>query len=198
MMTPITLEGSLVSLVPLTLAHLDGLCTVGLDPRLWQATTIRVSSRTEMEAYVGDALETQKTGTALPFVIVERGTDRIVGMTRYHSAAPQQKRIGIGPSWVSPAWQRSGVNTEAKYLLLRNAFEKLDCVRVEFLANVGNEQSRRALLRIGAKEEGVLRCYRIAPSGAAFDLTAFSIIAAEWPQVRSNLETKLYNRAKVD
>ena len=147
MMTPITLEGSLVSLVPLTLAHLDGLCAVGLDPRLWQATTIQVSSRTEMEAYVGDAFETQKTGTSLPFVIVERGTDRIVGMTRYHSAAPQQKRIGIGPSWVSPAWQRSGVNTEAKYLLLRNAFEKLDCVRVEFLANVGNEQSRRALER---------------------------------------------------
>jgi RimJ/RimL family protein N-acetyltransferase len=192
MITPVTLEGSTVSLVPLTLSHLDQLCDIGLDVRLWRATTIQVSSREQMEAYIGDALAAQMNGTTLPFVIIERSFGRIVGMTRFHSAVPEQRRIEIGFSWVSHARQRTCVNTEAKYLLLRHAFERLNCVRVEFKANVENEQSCRALARIGAIREGILRCYRVAPSGATFDLALFSIIAADWPHVRCNLELMLY------
>jgi RimJ/RimL family protein N-acetyltransferase len=197
MITPVTLQGLSVCLVPLTLAHLDRLCAIGLDARLWQSTTIQISSREQMEAYVCAALESQKTGTALPFVVVERSTGEVVGMTRYHSAVPEQKRVEIGFSWVSPTWQRTVVNTESKYLLLHHACEILDCVRVEFKANVENEKSLRALVRIGAKQEGVLRCYRVTPSGVTYDLALFSIIASEWPQVRSRLESMLGMSAKA-
>jgi N-acetyltransferase len=197
MITSVTLEGTSVSLVPLTLAHLDQLCVIGLDSRLWQSTTIKIESREQMEAYVCAALEAQKAGTSLPFVIVERSTHEVVGMTRYHSAVPEQKRVEVGYSWVSLPWQRTVINTESKYLLLRHAFETLNCVRVEFKANIDNEVSCRALVRIGAKQEGILRCYRVAQSGTTYDLALFSIIATEWPQVRSNLESMLGKAAKA-
>ena len=193
MMTPITLVGSSIKLAPLTLAHLDRLCHIGLDPRLWQATTIQIQTREQMESYVRAALDAQSAGTALPFVIIDNRTGEIVGMTRYHSAVPEHRRVEIGFTWVAPERQRTTVNTESKYLLLRHAFEQLGCIRVEFKANAENEQSRRALLRIGAKEKGTLRNYRLSPSGQMFDLTVFSITSAEWPRVRSNLEAKLKN-----
>jgi RimJ/RimL family protein N-acetyltransferase len=190
-MTPVNLEGQRSTLVPLTLAHMDRLCAIGLDPRLWQATTIQIQSREQMSSYIRAALDAQSAGTALPFVIVERNSGQIVGTTRYHSFAPDHRRVEIGFTWIAPPWQRTVINTESKYLLLRHAFEELSCIRVEFKSNAGNEQSRRALLRIGAKEEGTLRSYRISTSGQVFDMTVFSITSAEWPQVRTNLEGQL-------
>jgi RimJ/RimL family protein N-acetyltransferase len=190
-MMPVTLDGQFVNLVPMTLAHLDQLCRIGLEPRLWQDTTITVATREDMASYVRAAVDAGSAGTGLSFVITERSTGEIVGSTRYHSAVPEQRRIEIGFTWISVPWQRTIVNTESKYLLLRHAFDQLGCMRVEFKANATNEKSRRALLRIGAKEEGTLRNYRLAPSGATFDLTVFSIVAAEWPQVRGHLEAKL-------
>jgi RimJ/RimL family protein N-acetyltransferase len=187
----VTLEGRYINLLPLTLAHLDRLCQIGLEPQLWQGTTIKVQTREEMDSYVRAALDAQGAGTGLPFVIVERDTGEIVGTTRYHSFVPEHKRVEIGFTWIAIPWQRTMANTESKCLLLRHAFEDLGCIRVEFKANSQNEQSRRALLRIGAKEEGTLRNYRLSPSGQMFDLTIFSITSSEWPQVRCNLESKL-------
>lgn len=193
MIIPATLEGPSVRLAPLGWEHLDRLCKIGLDPVLWQNTTIKVSTAAEMKSYVGAALESQKSGTALPFVIVKRGAEEIVGCTRFHSAVPEHKRVEIGFTWIAPPWQRTIINTETKYLMLRHAFEAMGCVRVEFKTNAGNHHSRRALLRIGAKEEGVLRNYRVAKSGALFDLVLFSIIAQEWPAICRQLEAKLGN-----
>jgi RimJ/RimL family protein N-acetyltransferase len=197
-MLPMTLEGRFIELVPLSLAHLDRLCHIGLEPRLWQGTTIKVQTRDAMESYVRAALDAQHAGTALPFAIVEQSTGEVVGTTRYHSAVHAHRRIEIGFTWVAMPWQRTLVNTESKYLLLKHAFDALGCIRVEFKANAENDQSRRALLRIGASEEGTLRNYRISPTGKTFDLTVFSITSTEWPQVRANLETKLTGAAQAN
>jgi RimJ/RimL family protein N-acetyltransferase len=195
MLAPITLEGSFVRLVPLAHEHVDSLCALGVDPQLWQSTTVKLSSREQMGAYLRNALEAMGKGTELPFAIFERAGGKITGMTRLHSAVPEHKRVEIGMTWIAPAWQRTAVNSESKYLLLRHLFETLGCVRAHFTANSANERSRQALLRLGAKEEGILRCYRVAPSGQTFDLFVFSIIASEWPDVRSRLETRLYRRS---
>ena len=188
---PLTLEGTQIRLVPMTPAHLDDLCVIGLEPQLWRATTIQVQTKADMEAYVRAALEAQRAGTALPFVIVERKSGAVVGATRYHSIVPEHRRLEIGFTWIAPPWQRTFVNTEAKYLMLKHAFEALGCVRIEFRADRENAQSCRALLRIGARQEGVLRSYRVSPQRGIRDLAVFSIIALEWPQVRVTLEQKL-------
>jgi N-acetyltransferase len=186
-----TLEGATIRLVPMSRDHLADLCAVGLDPALWQATTIAVSSAADMATYIISALDAGKIGTALPFVIAERGTGTIVGTTRIHSIVPEHRRAEIGFTWIARPWQRTKVNTEAKYLLLKHAFEAMRCVRVEFKTDSENEPSRRALLRIGAREEGTLRNYRVSAHRGIRHLSIYSIIESEWPTVRSNLEAKL-------
>jgi N-acetyltransferase len=189
--TTLTLEGSTIRLVPMSRDHLADLCAVGLDPTLWQSTTIRVASAAEMAMYVLSALEAAKAGTALPFVIVDRGTKTIIGTTRIHSIVPEHRRVEIGFTWIARPWQRTKVNTESKYLLLKHAFEAMGCIRVEFKTDSENEPSRRALLRIGAREEGTLRNYRVSAHRGIRHLSVYSIIDTEWPIVRSNLEAKL-------
>jgi RimJ/RimL family protein N-acetyltransferase len=188
---PVCLAGAAIRLVPLALAHLDALCEIGLEPQLWRRTIIQVRTRAEMEEYVEAALADQRAGTALPFVIVEARSGAIIGTTRLQAITPSDRRLGIGFTWVALPWQRTVVNTEAKYLLLRHAFEVLGCNRVEFKADAGNEPSRRALLRIGASEEGILRSYRVSASRGIRDVAVFSIIASEWPRIRAELEMKL-------
>ena len=191
---PITLEGARVRLAPLSLAHHAQLCEIGLDERLWRSTTIRLQTPEEMFGYIQTALQNQSEGSALPFVIVEKGSDRIVGTTRYHSINQAHRRLEIGFTWIAVEWQRTPVNTEAKYLMLKHAFEQYKCVRVEFKADSINQQSSRALIRIGAKQEGVLRKYMVSDHKGARDLTLFSIIDTEWPEVKANLERKLTSR----
>src|SRR5262249_49505026 len=154
---PITLEGIYIRLVPLSLSHHAELCEVGLDERLWRLTTIRLQSPEDMLQYIQDALRGQAEGTALPFVIIEKRSRKVIGTYRYHSTNKTHRRLEIGFTWVAVPWQHTPVNTEAKYLMLRYAFEQLQCIRVEFKADYDNEPSRRALLRIGARQEGVLR-----------------------------------------
>jgi len=185
------LEGSVIRLTPMRLDHVDELCGIGLEPALWRSTTIEVRSRAEMESYVKSALDAQKAGTALPLVIVDLATGRLVGTTRFHSIVPDHKRLEIGFTWVAIPWQRTGVNTEAKYLMLRHTFEKMDFIRAEFRADAENEQSRHALIRIGASEEGILRSYRISARRGIRDLAVYSILVSEWPKVRATLEAKL-------
>jgi RimJ/RimL family protein N-acetyltransferase len=189
---PATLEGSFVRLTPLEEAHHPRLCAVGLEPSLWEATTIRVRTEGEMLAYVRAALAQRDEGTALPFVIVHRASDGIVGMTRFHSISVGHRRVEIGFTWVAPRWQRTAVNTEAKYLMLRHAFETWGCGRVEFKADADNRRSRAALERIGATQEGLLRQYMLSEHRGPRDVAVYGIVADEWPAVKARLEGRLY------
>ena len=188
---PTTLEGTHIRLVPLTLSHHSRLCEIGLDDRLWRFTTIRVETPEDMLLYVQTALDEQSLGNCLPFVIVEKRSGQIIGTTRYHSINKAHARLEIGFTWIAPPWQRTTANIEAKYLLLKRAFEEIGCVRVEFKADCSNEQSCQALLGIGAKQEGILRNYVVSNHKGTRNLALFSVIDSDWPEVRDKLETKL-------
>jgi len=186
-----TLQGTVVRLEPIALSHLEALCAVGLDPELWKLTVALVRTPEEMKAYIETALKAESEGTALPFVIVERVSGRIVGSTRYLNIDRLNRKLEIGNTWLARPWQRTAVNTEAKYLLLLHAFETLGCYRVEFKTDLLNEKSRNALRRIGAQEEGILRKHQITQSGRVRDTVYYSIIDTEWPEVKKRLEEKL-------
>lgn len=185
------LSGTTIRLEPLTLDHVPGLCAVGLDPELWRWMTSRVDDEADMERYVRTALRAYESGTALPFATVEQASGRVIGSTRFGAIARPFRRVEIGWTWIARPWQRTAVNTEAKYLMLRHAFEVEDCIRVEFKTDVLNTASRNALLRIGAQEEGVLRDHVITERGRVRDTIYFSILAREWPAVKSMLEQRL-------
>ena len=181
-LSPVTLEGAYVRLEPLALRHLDGLVAAG---REWGLTHERM--REGIEA----ALRDQAAGSALPFTTVHVPSGRLVGSTRFRDAVPAHRRVEIGSTWIGAPWRRTAVNTEAKALMLAHAFERLGCVRVEFRADVANEVSRRALLRLGAVEEGVLRSYALTATGEARDVVSYSIVANEWPAVNARLREML-------
>ncbi len=188
---PVTLEGQYVRLVPLTLEHTAALCEVGLDDDLWKWTTALIKTPDEMRAYVETALEEQARGVTLPFVTMEIASGKVVGSTRFGNIDRANRRLEIGWTWVARAWQRTHVNTEAKYVMLRYAFETLGAIRVELKTDSLNERSRRAILRIGAKEEGTFRNHMITQGGRFRHTVYFSIINSEWPAVKSALEEKL-------
>lgn len=188
---PAALDGREVSLVPLSLDHVEALSVVGVDPSIWQWTPVRVAGRSDMEAFVREALEEQRAGLAFAFAIVLRTTGAVIGSTRFMNLAESHRRVEIGGTWITPAWQRSRVNTESKYLLLRHAFDDWHCRRVEFKTHVHNERSRAALRRIGAVEEGTLRKHIVQADGTSRDSTFFSVLDEEWPAVRSRLERRL-------
>jgi RimJ/RimL family protein N-acetyltransferase len=190
-LAPATLEGPTIRLEPLTLDHLDALLVVALDPELWRLTVSAVSDRADLEEYVNEALAEQKVGTALPFVTVLRATGQVIGSTRFGNAVPAHRRVEIGWTWLGRPWQRSGANREAKYLMLRHAFEQWGCLRVEFKTSALNRQSRTALLGLGAVEEGILRHHMINADGSLRDSVYFSILSEEWPAVRRRLEERL-------
>jgi len=188
---PVTLEGRHVRLEPLSLAHHDRLCAVGLDAELWRWGLSTLATPADMRAYIETALAWQAQGTAVPFAIVARATGQVVGSTRYANIERADRRLEIGWTWLARAAQRTPANTEAKYLLLGHAFEVLGCIRVEFKTDVLNEPSRAALLRIGAKQEGILLSHMVTASGRIRDSMYFSIVAGEWPAVKAGLEQKL-------
>jgi RimJ/RimL family protein N-acetyltransferase len=188
---PVTLEGRYVRLEPLTLAHLDALCACGLDEDLWRFTLTQVHTREEMRAYVETALREQALGSALPFATVERAGGDVVGCTRFANIERAHRGAEIGWTWVARSRHRTPVNTEAKYLMLGHAFEAWSCLRVALKTDSINERSRRAILRIGAREEGTLRNHMITPTGRVRHTTYFSIIDSEWPAVKAALEAKL-------
>ena len=151
---PVTLEGRYVRLEPLTLAHYTDLCEAGLDEELWRWIPQAVRTPDDMRAYIEIALRAQAEGSALPFATVERASGRAIGSTRFAAIERMHRRLEIGWTWIGRRWQRTAVNTEAKYLMLRHAFEKLGAIRVELKTDSLNERSRRAILRLGAVEEG--------------------------------------------
>jgi len=185
------LEGRHVRLEPLTEGHCAALSEVGLDPELWQWIPYRATTADEMLAYIQSALKDQNAGKAQPFVTVESATGRVIGSTRYMNIDQANRRVEIGATWIAKPWQRTAINTEAKYLMLRHAFETLGCIRVELKTDALNEKSRNAILRIGAKEEGTLRRHFVTWSGRVRDTVYFSVLDSEWPQVKAALEAKL-------
>jgi N-acetyltransferase len=187
----VILEGAQVRLEPLTLEHHAGLCEVGLDPELWQWIPYRATTAEEMLGYLKSALKDQTAGAAQPFATVERSTGRVIGSTRYMNIDTANRRVEIGATWIAKPWQRTAINTEAKYLMLRHAFETLGCVRVELKTDALNQKSRNAILRIGAKEEGTLRRHVVTWTGRIRDSVYFSVLDSEWPQVKAALEAKL-------
>jgi RimJ/RimL family protein N-acetyltransferase len=190
-LAPVTLEGGSVRLEPLTESHHAALCEIGLDPELWRLIPYRVTTAEEMLDYIRTALAGQAAGNTIPFVTVERASGGVVGSTRFMNIDAANRRVEIGATWLAQSWRRTAINTEAKYLMLRHAFETLGCIRVELKTDALNERSRAAILRIGAREEGTLRQHMLTWSGRLRDTVYFSIIDSEWPGVKASLEAKL-------
>jgi RimJ/RimL family protein N-acetyltransferase len=187
----LTLEGLYVGLEPLSLAHAARLAEIGCDEELCRFLTTRFDTEADVREFIETALKWQGEGTAVPFATVDKRTGLAVGSTRFANIAPEHRRVEIGWTWIAPAWQRSAINTEAKYLMLRHAFEVWNCGRVELKTNALNDKSRRAIARIGAKEEGTLRNHMVNPDGTFRDTVYYSIIDTEWPGVKRMLEEKL-------
>jgi N-acetyltransferase len=190
-LAPLTLIGKHVRLEPLSLDHTGALARVGLVPELWRLQPALIESEADMRRYVQAALDDQARGVSLPFAMLEPATGQVMGSTRYMDIALPHRRLEIGATWLAPAFQRSGANTEAKLLLLAHAFEALNMQKVVLKTEVLNTQSREAIARIGAVEEGVFRKHLIATSGRARDMVYFSILDAEWPGVKARLAARL-------
>ena len=188
---PVALEGRYVHLEPLSFDHLDGLCAAGLDASLWEWIPNPVRNRDDMRDYIENALDEQWRGVSLPFATALQEGGRVAGCTRFGNMNLEHKRVEIGWTWVGVPWQRTEVNTEAKYLMLKYAFETLGCLRVELKTDALNTRSRQAILRLGAKQEGILRSHILTASGRMRDTVYFSILADEWPAVRAALKAKL-------
>lgn len=193
---PTTLEGEFVRLEPLSMNHAERLSTVGLDPELWRFSTTILSTPEDMKLYIETALKWQSEGHALPFAQIEQSTNTVVGSTRYAAIDRTHRRLEIGWTWVARPWQRTAINTEAKYLLLKHAFETLKCIRAEFKTDSVNERSRKALSRIGAKEEGILRNHMITYSGRIRHSVYYSILDSEWNGVKTRLEEFLHSHKR--
>ncbi|MBI3997619.1 MAG: GNAT family N-acetyltransferase [Armatimonadetes bacterium] len=188
---PVVLDSTHVRLEPLSLDHHAQLCEVGLDEDLLRWTESYEPTPDGLRAYIEAALGMQAEGTALPFAVISKAAGRAVGSTRYGNIDLGNRRVEIGWTWYGRPWQRTAVNTETKYLLLRHSFEVLGCIRVVFKTDVLNERSRTALLRIGAREEGVFRKHMILPSGRIRDTVYYSIADDEWLQVKAKLAAML-------
>jgi N-acetyltransferase len=185
------LEGRVARLEPLTMAHAGGLIAAANDGELWHSKVTVVPSAETLVAYIGKALDEQAKGRQIPFVIVHRPSDRIAGTTRYMNVEDAHRRREIGSTWIAATHQRTALNSDAKLLLLTHAFEDLRCIRVEFVTDELNTQSRAAILRLGAKEEGVFRNHMVMPDGRYRHSVCHSIIEAEWPAVKARLLGRL-------
>jgi RimJ/RimL family protein N-acetyltransferase len=189
---PITLTGQTVRLVPLQPAHVPELTLAGSDPGIWHYMRYgNIDNQTDMAAFVDDLLAHQARGTDLPFTVIHRKTGKAIGMTRYLSIEVENRGLEIGGTWYAVAYQHTAVNTECKFLLLRHAFEDLGCIRVQIKTDLRNERSQRAIERIGAIREGVLRDHMILPDGTVRSSVYYSVLAREWPAVKTHLSQLL-------
>jgi RimJ/RimL family protein N-acetyltransferase len=194
---PLTLTGQLVRLEPLTPEHAaDLFAALRVDPSIWRWRTVTPPETLDgMRRQIADALEAQARGDIVAFAQVELATGRAVGGTTYMSISRKDRGLEIGNTWLGKPWQRTGINTEAKYLLLRHAFEVLGAVRVQLKTDRRNVQSQAAIERLGAVREGILRKHILLADGFLRDTVLYSIIDDEWPAVKTGLEAKLAARA---
>jgi N-acetyltransferase len=189
---PVILRGSIVRLEPLTLDHVAALAQVGLEPALWRWVPNQVHTPEDMQAYVLTALDEQRRGVSLPFAIIDQSSDQVIGSTRYANIETGHRRLEIGWTWLAQSHQRSGANTEAKLLLLTQAFDVFGAMRVELKTDSLNQKSRTAIARLGAVEEGTFRNHMIIPStGRVRHTVYYSIIDSEWPAIKASLTARL-------
>ncbi|MBM6596073.1 GNAT family N-acetyltransferase [Microvirga pudoricolor] len=188
---PVRLSTDKLILRPLSLEDVPALGTAASDGALWEKRTTTVPRPDGFTEYVSKALQLQEAGLALPFATVVRDGDRVVGSTRYMNIDAANHRVEIGTTWIAGSWQRSFVNTHAKYLMLRHAFEVLGCHAVELRTHSQNDQSRRAIERLGGKLDGILRQHMIMPDGHIRDTVVYSILPDEWPAVKERLERRM-------
>ena len=192
-----TLEGNFVRLQPLLREHAPLLWDIAKDAHeeLFRWVPYSLHSAADIQAAVDKSLSEQELGLSVPFATTERSSGRIIGTTRFMNIDRANRRVEIGSTWIAPAWQRTAVNTEAKFLMLRHAFEQWACIRVELKTDSLNQKSRTAILRLGAKEEGTLRQHVVTYTGRRRDSIYFSILDKEWPEVKARLEEKLIPHA---
>ena len=189
----VTLEGEHASLVPLARDHCAALTEAVADGELWKLWYTYVPAPETMAANIDERLAKREQGSMSPFTVIDKASGQPVGMTTYMNIDAEHRRVEIGSTWYRKAVQRTAINTECKYLLLRHAFEELDCIAVEFRPHFFNQQSRRAIERLGAKLDGILRSHSRARDGTLRDTCVYSIIACEWPTVKTHLEWRLTN-----
>lgn len=189
---PVVLSGRVARLEPLSESHIPELYYAGNDESIWRYMRYgQINTQEEMEEWVRGLLRAQANGSDLPFAVIHQETGGAIGSTRYLDIQPQNRSLEIGGTWYAVAHQRTAVNTECKYMLLRHAFEVLGCVRVQFKTDVRNRRSQKALERIGAQREGVLRDHMILPDGTVRSSIYYSILQSEWQRVKVRLEEKL-------
>ncbi|MTD17220.1 GNAT family N-acetyltransferase [Nakamurella sp. YIM 132087] len=188
---PVTLTGDLVVLEPLSTDHLEGAVAAVRDGELWKLSYTAIPDPDGVAAEIDRRLAEQAAGRMLPFTAVRRDTGEVIGMTTFMNPDPVNRRVEIGHTWNATSAHRTGTNTESKLLLLGHAFETLGCIAVEFRTNWLNMQSRAAIARLGAKQDGVLRHHMVMPDGSFRDTVVFSIIAVEWPAIRGELRRRL-------
>jgi N-acetyltransferase len=186
-----TLTGHMAILKPLQVSHEAALLDAARDGQLWDLKVSVIPGPETVARYIAQAIAGRDAGTVMPFVIVRQDSGAIVGSTRFWKIDRDNRKLEIGHTWLSLSQQRTGLNTEAKYLLLSYAFDVMNCVRVQFTTDELNDKSRAAILRIGAKQEGIVRNERIMPDGRKRNSVRFSIIDSEWPDVRLALQEKM-------
>ncbi len=187
----ITLTGNYVQLEPITKNHKENLCKAISDGELWNLHVTLVPHTKDIDAFIENALLAYESGEGITFAIIDKKSNKVAGSTRFMKANLPYKRVEIGFTFLGKSWQRTRINTEAKLLMLTHAFEKMNLNRVELLTDVLNTKSRNAILRLGAKEEGVLRNHMVMPDGRVRDSILYSIIKNEWNVVKENLSCKL-------
>jgi RimJ/RimL family protein N-acetyltransferase len=192
---PVTLRGEHARLEPLAHAHREGLVEAAKDGELWKLWYTSVPKAENMQKEIDRRLALQAAGAMLPFTAFD-AENKIAGMSTYMNVDATNRRVEIGSTWYAKRVQRTPLNTQCKLLLLQHAFEKLDCIAVEFRTHFFNHQSRRAIERLGAKQDGILRSHQIAPNGTLRDTVVFSIIAAEWPTVKAHLNYQLNDKPR--
>jgi RimJ/RimL family protein N-acetyltransferase len=189
---PITLQGNVVRLEPLRVEHASGLAAVGIDDEIWGNMPYgAIKNEQDIERWVRGVLTLAAGGTDIPFAVIHLQSGRIAGATRYMEVRPTHRGLEIGGTWYGAEFRRTGVNTECKYLLLKHAFEVMKCIRVQFKTDSRNERSQRAIERLGAVKEGMLRNHMILPDGYQRHSVYYSILDSEWPRVKMDLEMRM-------
>ena len=189
---PITLEGKYIILRPPLLDDIEGLSNAARDGEVWNSHFSQFPHPNEMQKYIQGMLDLSSKGLILPFITIDKTFNTIVGTTRYLNIDYENHRLEIGHTWIAKSWRKTYVNTEAKFLMLQYAFEKLECIAIEIRTDVLNIVSRQAIQRLGAKQDGILRHHKIMRDGRIRDTVCYSIIKPEWKQVKANLIEKLY------
>ncbi|MEM8998768.1 MAG: GNAT family protein [Bacteroidota bacterium] len=191
----IHLEGQKVQLVPLDKTYRDQLLEAASDGKLWELWYTSVPSSENIDNYIEQALQQKQKGFEYPFIVLDVKNGEVIGTTRFYNLQPEHRHLEIGYTWYAQSHQRTGVNTACKYLMLKYAFEELNCIAVQFMTNWHNLRSRTAIARLGAKQDGVLRNHRLLPDGTFRDTVVFSITNQEWIGVKKSLE---YEMKKYD